>query len=152
MSCGPQWLIDTEASIKGRCLLHTVYISYSWVLYLTFPSSSLLFICPGWLQRWQQWRRRAATTTCVISGLWASLPSSWLSFNHPCLTSTQWGESARYSTDSWKHRRNELCMVSKQRDKHYRLVLCNILAAWFAFYLLAAMACKQLRHFPSRDI
>uniref|UniRef100_A0A3B5L2Z0 non-specific serine/threonine protein kinase n=1 Tax=Xiphophorus couchianus TaxID=32473 RepID=A0A3B5L2Z0_9TELE len=60
-----------------------------WICMEFCGGGSLQDMYQGWLQRWLQWRRRAATTTCVISGLLASLPSSWLSSSRPCLTSTQ---------------------------------------------------------------
>uniref|UniRef100_A0A3B3VUL9 Mitogen-activated protein kinase kinase kinase kinase 2 n=1 Tax=Poecilia latipinna TaxID=48699 RepID=A0A3B3VUL9_9TELE len=60
-----------------------------WICMEYCGGGSLQDMYQGWPQRWLQWRRRAATTTCVISGLLASLPSSWLSSSRPCLTSTQ---------------------------------------------------------------
>lgn len=68
------WLLDTPVCESGP---------------LTLP------LWAGWLQRWLRWRRRVAITTCVISGPSASLPSSWQSCSRPCLTCTQWGESAQ---------------------------------------------------------
>jgi len=40
-------------------------------------------------QRWQLLKGRAATTTCVIFGRWASRPSSWQSCSRRCSTCTR---------------------------------------------------------------
>ena len=51
-------------------------------------------VVAGWHQKWQRWRGRVDTTSCVTSGQLVSLRSSWQSCSRPCLTSTQWGVCA----------------------------------------------------------
>lgn len=55
------------------------------------------FFTAGWPQKWRQWRRTAATTSCATSGPWASPPSSWLSCSRPCSTCTPCGTLLRSS-------------------------------------------------------
>uniref|UniRef100_A0A3Q3G4E7 non-specific serine/threonine protein kinase n=1 Tax=Labrus bergylta TaxID=56723 RepID=A0A3Q3G4E7_9LABR len=60
-----------------------------WICMEYCGGGSLQDMYHGWLLRWRRWRRKAVTTTCVISGLSASRPSSWPSSNRPCSTSTR---------------------------------------------------------------
>lgn len=69
-------------------------MSFPGEFYQMFLSSSSVPFHAGWLRRWLPSRRKVATTTCVTSGPSASPPSSWPSYSHPCLTSTQWGRLA----------------------------------------------------------
>uniref|UniRef100_A0A3Q3DJ47 non-specific serine/threonine protein kinase n=1 Tax=Hippocampus comes TaxID=109280 RepID=A0A3Q3DJ47_HIPCM len=90
-------IIQQEIFMVKECMHHNIVAYFGsylcreklWICMEYCGGGSLQDIYHGWLQRWPQWRRTVATTSCATSGQWASRPSSWLSCSPPCLICTQ---------------------------------------------------------------